>query len=172
MSVHLDQIRLAAAIAHSIVDADVELVGQGRRWLFSSWRPDATMDLCGFRQLVVATMRGCRVGILPIDQVRFVGALEEIGGGVFQRVGDHRERRLGTFLSAPRIESLLAARRLGPGCALSAHVQADTDLGVAVVTIPTAHPAYDRRLDGVVGDIAAACLVAELLDSVERETAV
>ena len=88
------------------------LSGRGRRWLVSYQRPGATIDPCGFRALVCSAMRGCRVPMLPVDTVDFVGRLQEIGGGVY----------------TDRIAALRAyASSTGPGFALPAD-----DAGVLV----------------------------------------
>ena len=44
MTAGLEQLRLAAALAHAVPDGDVLLSGQGRRWLVSYQRPGATID--------------------------------------------------------------------------------------------------------------------------------
>lgn len=167
----LHQIRLVAALAHSAPDADVELTGIGRRWLVGFGRPGATIDPCGFRHLVIAAMRGCPVGVLPVQRVEFVGAMREIGAGVFQRRGDHgTERRWATFLDAPRVESIVAADDDAEAAdALTARVSADEELGVTVVTIATTHPAFEHRLDVAALRLATTCLVEELIESSDRE---
>ena len=170
MTVELDDLRLAAALAHSAPDADLELAGQRRRWLVSYGRIDATVDPCGFRQLVLTTMRGGRVGLLPAEDLRFTGALREIGGGIHERLGpDGAERRMATFLAPERVEGLLADL---PGTAgeavedVTAHLAVDVDLGVVVVTLGTAHPVLDHRLDVIAHRVAAMLLVEELLAAV------
>ena len=176
VTVELDDLRLAAALAHSAPDADLELTGSGRRWLVSYGRIDATVDPCGFRQLVLTTMHGGRVGLLPAsDGVSFTGALRDIGGGLYERTGpDGTERRIGTFLAAEHVEALLAALPDRAGeivTDVTAHLAADVELGVVVVTLSAEHPALDHRLDVIAHRVAALLLVEELLIAAERESA-
>ena len=175
MTVELDDLRLATALAHSAPDADLELTGCGQRWLVSYGRIDATIDPCGFRRLVLTTMRGGRVGLLPAEDVQLTGALREIGGGIHERAGpDGTERRLATFLPPERVEALLVELPDSSGEAVhevAAHLCADVDLGVVVVTLSTAHPVLDHRLDVIAHHVAAVLLVEELLVAAERESA-
>lgn len=170
MSVQLRQLALAAALAHCAPDADMALHGPGRRWLVGFRRPGATIDPCGFRQLVLAAMRGCRVGLLPIERVDFVGGLRDIGGGIYQRQGDlGTERRIATPLPAEHVEAILAADLTDVGDTMTAHVQGDDELGATVVTIATASPVFDHHVDVVALRVAAACFVEELISSADRE---
>ena len=147
MNVGLDRLRLAAALAHSTVDADVELAGPGRRWMVSYGRADAMVDPSAFRELVLAAVRGCPVPVLPAEDIRFVGGLREIGAGVCERLGEHGpERRFATFLSKARVHALLA------GCSpdlesTTVRLQTDAALGVTVVTIAIAPAACELHLD-------------------------
>ena len=171
MSVELDDLRLAAALAHATADADLELVGPGRRCLVSYGRLDATIDPCGFRQLVLTTMQGGRVGLLPAEDVRLVGALREIGGGIHERMGPAgSERRFASFLPAEQVEAVL----LGLPDAddeVMAEVAADLELGVVVVTLTAMHPVFEHRLDVIAHRVVATLLVEELLTAAERESA-
>jgi hypothetical protein len=165
----VDQLRLAAALSHSAPDGDLELCGAGRRWLVSFRRPGATIDPCGFRRLVLATVRGCRVGLLPVEHLRFVGGLREIGGGVYESSGlDGPQRRIATFLGAGAVEGTL---REAPddGGSIIARVGGDRELGVSVVTLSTAHQGVDLLLDAVAQSVAAACMVEELIAPVAVE---
>lgn len=165
MSSHTDQLRMAAALAHSAPDADVVLTGPARRWLVSYRRSDATVDPCAFRQLVLAAWRGCRVGLLPVERVAFVGALRDIGGGVFERHGPRGpERRVATFLCPARVDALLAELP-DVGDALTAHVRGDDELGVTVVTLGWALGGRSHGLDVAAHRLTTACLVAELTDA-------
>ncbi|MGH9270212.1 MAG: hypothetical protein ACRDZ2_02965 [Ilumatobacteraceae bacterium] len=163
MSVTLDQLRVAAALAHGALDGDLELSGAGRRWLVSFRRSHATIDPCGFRQLVLATVRGCRVGLLPVERVRFIGGLRDIGGGVYESSGPAgAQRRIATFLGAGAVEATL---RQSPdsGGSIVAHVGGDRELGVSVLTLSAARPGVDLLLDAVAQSFAAACMVEELI---------
>ena len=169
VTITLDQLRLAAALSHSAPDGDLELRGAGRRWLVSFRRPRATIDPCGFRQLVLATVRGCRVGLLPVEQVRFVGGLRDIGGGVYESSGpDGPRRRIATFLGAGAIEGTLREAPDDDG-SIVAQVGGDRELGVSVVTLSTARPGVDLLLDAVAQSVAAACMVEEVISPVAVE---
>jgi hypothetical protein len=170
MTVDLDLLRLVSALAHSAPDADVELGGPGRRWVVSYRRPSAVIDPCGFRQLVLASMRGCQVGLLPAERVEFVGGMQDIGGGVFHRRADGgTERWVATYLCAGHVESILTAAHCDAGDGATAHVRGDDELGVTVVTIATADPRIDHRLDVIALSLASAFMVEELIQASDRE---
>jgi hypothetical protein len=159
---HLEPLRLAAALAHSSVDADVEVVSSRGRWLVSYRHPGAAIDPCALRQLVLAARRGCRSPLMPVASIAFVGALREIGGGVYERCGPNGpERRLATVLPGGAVRTLLEA--VPDAADLTAHVSTDDELGVTVVTLGAAHPGRGPRLDLAAYQIASACLVEELL---------
>ena len=171
MTVGLDDLRLAAALAHSVADADLELSGCGRRWLVSYGRLDATVDPCGFRQLVLTTMHGGRVGLLPAEAVRFAGSLRDIGGGIHERLGPAgTERRFATFGAAVQVEALLVGLP-DAGDEVVAEVAADLELGVVVVVLAAVHPVFEYRLDVIAHRVVAALLVEELVLAAEREAA-
>lgn len=162
VTVEIDHLRFAAALAHSCVDGELELVGAGRRWIVSFHRRCATVDPCGFRQLVLATARGCRVGLLPIDHLRFVGGLTDIGGGVYESCGDRGpQRRIATVLPPGQVEAIL--RDAPQEGALEAHVSGDLELGVTVLTLSASHPAVGLRIATVAQALAASCMVEELI---------
>jgi hypothetical protein len=169
-TVRLDDLRLAAALAHATLDADVELCGPGRHWLVSYGRPDATLDPCGFRTLVLAALRSCAVPFLTVEHVAFVGGLREIGGGVYEHHGLHGpERLVATRLPAPAVEALLADEPPDAGAEVEARIAGDTDLGVTVVTLTTG----DRplRLDALAYWVAGVCMVEELMGVVAQHAA-
>ena len=170
----LERLRLAAALAHAAPDADLEVVAAGRRWLVSYDDPAAAVDPCRFRLFVLAAMRGCLTGLLPLQRLRFVGGLRErVDGlgpegavGTFVRFGaGGEERQLATLLDADRVATLLGdcPVELLDG-AVEARVGGDAELGTTVVTLTAAHPAYLERLDAVAAWAAPALFVEELLD--------
>lgn len=162
---------MAAALAHSAADVDVEVHGQGPPWLVSYRRTQATTTPCGFRHLVLAAMRGCPVRSFPVEAIRYVGALREIGGGIYERLGQHGpDRAIATFLDAEAVERVLAAAPREAADELSAHIHCDRELGVSVITLRSAHPVFDIRLDVMAHAVAASCLVEELIGA-DREAA-
>ena len=95
-----------------------------RRWLVSYRRTDATIDPCGFRQLVLAARAGRPTPLPPFEVVTFVGAMREIGGGITQRQSatGGLERHVATLLPAARVVAVLAdlpnpAPASAPSCA-------------------------------------------------------
>ena len=163
MSLTLDQLRLAAALSHGAPDGDLELSGVGRRWLVSFRRPARDHRPVWLPAARAGHRRGCRVGLLPVEHVRFVGGVRDIGGGVYESSGpDGPQRRIATFLGAGVVEGTL---REAPddGGAIVAQVGGDRELGVSVVTLSTARPGVDLLLDAVAQSVAAACMVEELI---------
>ena len=159
----VEQLRLAAALAHSAPDVDVELVGAGRRWIVSYRRPCATVDPCGFRQLVLATARGCRVGLLPVTTVRFTFGLLDIGGGVYDASGlEGPMRRIATLLPGSAVEALLRDIPDG-GAAVEAHLCPDEELGTTVVTLSAPHATRGVGLDSVAQAVSASCMAMEVM---------
>src|SRR5262245_52840651 len=154
VTVRLDDLRLAAALAHAMLDADLELCGHGRRWLVSYGRPDATLDPCAFRTLVLTALRGCAAPFLDVEQIAFVGGLREIGGGVFEHHGlDGPERLVATWLPAATVEALLVDAPPEAGDDVEVRVVGDLELGVTVVTLAAA-AALPLRLDALAYRVA------------------
>jgi hypothetical protein len=164
----MEQLRLAAALAHRSPSADLELWCDERRWMVSRGRLDATVGPCSFRKIVLAAMRGNGEPLGHIDRARFVGGLREIGG-VYQRLGPQgSERRIATFLSAATVDTLLrVVTDWGDDVAAALHH--DLELGVTVVTIAMTRAPSDLRLDAVAHRIAATCLVEELIEFADRD---
>jgi hypothetical protein len=159
----IDRLRLLAALTHGTKDADVELGGGDRRWLISYGRPDATIDPCGFRQLVLAAKEGRRTLLPRVEVVTFVGALREIGGGVAQRRGpDGHEHHIATLLPATGVTAILAELP-EPAVDIRAAVRSDAELGASVVVLTS--PVMDHRVDVLASQVAARCMVEELLDT-------
>jgi len=119
------------------------------------------------RNLVLATMRDRRVGLLPADGVVFVGSLVPCGGNTFRRTGPRgEERRLAACLPAAQVRSILDASPFDlPDDAVHADLKCDEDLGVTVVNFTAPHRAFQRQLDEIARWAAAACLVEELVAS-------
>jgi hypothetical protein len=169
--VGLDDLRLAAALGHAMLDADLDLCGHGRRWLVSYGRPDATLDPCAFRTLVLTALRGCAVPFLDVEQIAFVGGLREIGGGVFEHHGlDGPERLIATWLPPASVEALLRDAPPEAGDDVEVRVTGDPELGVTVVTLAAA-AAQPLRLDALAHWVAGVCLVEELVGVIARHAA-
>jgi hypothetical protein len=170
-TVGFDDLRLAAALGHAMLDADLELCGHGRRWLVSYGRPDATLDPCAFRTLVLTAARGCAAPFLDVEQIAFVGGLREIGGGVFEHHGlDGPERLVATRLAAASVEALLRDAPPEVSDDVGVKVVGDPELGVTVVTLAAA-AALPLRLDAFAYWVAGVCLVEELVGVVARHAA-
>ena len=169
MTVAIEQLRLAAALAHRSSGADLELWSADRRFVVSRGRLDATLGPCSFRKVVLAALRGNGGPLMHIERAQFVGGLREIGGGVYQRHGPRgSERRLATFLSPATVEVLLR------DCAtdyddVAASVHHDHELGVTVITITMTRAPCDLRLDAVAHRVAATCFVEELIAFADRD---
>ena len=166
----IEQLRLAAALAHRSPEADLELWSADRHWVVSRGRLDAAMGPCSFRKIVLTAMRGNGEPLTHIERAHFIGGLREIGGGVYQRVGAHgSERRIATFLSAATVDALLRDGRAGWGDDFAASVHHDAELGVTVVTIAMTRTPSDLRLDTVAHRVAATCLVEEVIEFADRD---
>ena len=114
-------------------------------------------------------MRGCRVPILPVDTVDFVGRLREIGGGVYERGGaEGLEWWVATFALPPVVEVVLADLA-DEGNGLSAHVIGDLDLRTSVVSISAVHPVLDLWASAMAHRVVAACMVEALLGVGDRQ---
>jgi hypothetical protein len=160
----LEQLRLAAALVHRVSGADLEVRSGERRWIVSRSRPDAAVNPCSFRKLVLAAMRGNGEPLGHVEHVRFVGGLREIGGGVYQRAGQHGpERRVATLLSPSELDGLLRACAAEFADDVISLVERDPDLGISLITVRAGPSATPLRLDAAAHWIAASCLVEELI---------
>ena len=144
--------------------------GAGRRWIVRYRRPCATVDPCGFRQLVLATARRCRVGLLPVTMLRFTFGLLDIGGGVYDASDAAvSTRRVATLLPAGSVEALLHDVPDG-GRVVEAQLCGDDELATTVVTISAPHGALGVGLDAIAEAVSASCMALEVITVLDQTT--
>jgi hypothetical protein len=106
----------------------------------------------------------------PVEVVRFIGAMREIGGGIIQRQRSTGglERHIATLLSPARVMAVLSDLP-EPGPEVRTVVRADEELEASVVVITSEGPMVDHRLDVLATQVAARCMVEELVGAAAAE---
>ncbi len=161
----IEQLRLAAALAHTVPDAVLKLTYADGTVLSVAFGAGADLDPCSLRSLVETAEPGNRL----TDQVvaiGFGGSLTSLGGGVYRRRGEQgRECLFATTLCPYAVQRALAACEVPiPSARIDVSVRCDAALGVSVgvVRVPESDLAY---LEDVAMRAQAACLVEELVTS-------
>jgi hypothetical protein len=161
----LDQVRLAAALAHTVSDAVLALTYVDGTVLSVSFGLGADLDPCSLRSLVGSAIES------PDDRwtdqvvsIGFAGSLSPVGGGVYRRRGEQgRECLFATTLCPYAVQRVLAQCEVPiPSDRIDVSVRCDAVLGVSVgvVRVPESDLAY---LEDVAVRAQAACLVEELV---------
>lgn len=174
MPIRLDALRLAAALAHSVPDTRLRLTTDLGVAVEIGRHTDADLGPCQFRQAVAAgSCPGATDCSRWIGEVSLDGALGEVRGPVHRYRPDGAVRVFATTLHHD-VAAAVVAEAAEENCAdaellaaADARVVADPMLGVSVVflRIPDTPPwVVDRLAD----DIAARCLVAELIGGSDR----
>ena len=163
----LEQVRLAAALAHTVSDAALSLTYVDGTVLSVSFGPGADLDPCSLRSLVGSAIES--PGDRWTDQVvsiGFAGSLSPVGGGVYRRRGEQgRECLFATTLCPYAVQRVLAECEVPiPSDRIEVSVRCDAALGVSVgvVRVPESDLAY---LEDVAVRAQAACLVEELVST-------
>jgi hypothetical protein len=163
----LEQVRLAAALAHTVSDAALSLTYADGTVLSVSFGPGSDLDPCSLRSLVGAAIES------PADRwtdqvvsIGFAGSLSPVGGGVYRRRGEQgRECLFATTLCPYAVQRVLAECEVPiPSDRIEVSVRCDAALGVSVgvVRVPESDLAY---LEDVAVRAQAACLVEELVST-------
>ena len=163
----LEQVRLAAALLHTVPDAALSLAYADGTVLSVSFGPGADLDPCSLRSLVGAAIA------LPRDRwtdqvvsITFAGSLSSVGGGVYRRRGElGLECLFATTLCPYAVQRVLAECDVPiPSDRIEVSVRCDAALGVSVgvVRLPESDLAY---LEDVAVRAQAACLVEELVST-------
>ncbi|MCU1359580.1 MAG: hypothetical protein JWN99_869 [Ilumatobacteraceae bacterium] len=166
-------VRIGAALAHSIPGVTLELqCFDGDVMIVAHHRLDAHLDPCELRRAVVAGGHPA----LPVlgdmvVAVRLRFGVDDLGAGVFGRVGDHGDERwFATTLGPCAVNEVFEHCELDiADQAIAARIVPDGCLGVTVVCLTVNDPLAARRLDEVAAWAVGACMVGELTDGLRAE---
>lgn len=165
-TIRLDDLRLAAALAHTVRGVTLEFSTDiGRDLVVAYHRLDAALDPCRLRHLVAATRRGEPAPLLErLTGVRVAHGAEDLGGGIFRSChGEVEQRWIPTLVPHETVLEVLAACPIDPpGDALQVRVAVDTELAATTLCLTAAHRLWEWRLDELAVWAHGACLVAEL----------
>ena len=167
----IEQLRLAAALAHTFPEAVLELTCSDGTVLSVASGPGADLDPCSLRSLVGGTIKSPENRWTDqVVSIAFGGPLTSVGGGVYRRRGEQgRECVFATTLCPYAVQRALADCGVPiPSERIDVTVRCDAVLGVSVgvVRVPESDLAY---LEDIAVRAQGACLVEELVTAgVER----
>jgi hypothetical protein len=161
----LEQLRLAAALAHTVPDAVLELTYADGTVISVAFGPGADLDPCSLRSLVGSAIASpSNRWTDQVVAIVFAGSFTPVGGGVYRRRGEQgRECLFATTLCPYAVQRALAGCEVPiPSDRIDVSVRCDAALGVSVgvVRVPESDLAY---LEDVAVRAQAACLVEELV---------
>lgn len=165
-TIRLDDLRVAAAFAHTAPGVTLELSTDfGRDLVVAYHRLDAAFDPCRLRCLVAAARRGEPAPLLErLTGVRVAQGPEDLGGGIFRSLdGTVEHRWIPTLVPHETVLDVLGTCPIDlPGDALQVRVAVDTELAATTLCLTAAHRLWEWRLDELAVWAHSACLVAEL----------
>lgn len=164
------RLRSAAALAHLVPGARLRLRGGEGAEIVVDRTPDADLDPCAFRQVVLHTCRAGSDRAHPVvDDVVVGGTLADVGGGlVVSRVrGEGSLHWLAVTAPAAALRAGLADCPFdGPDVEIEAVLRPDPELGVTVVRLTTSgstEAAFGDRVARWVQGVGLAVEVEEFL---------
>ncbi len=162
-----ERLRVAAALGHAIDGARLVATGATGERVVIGRQPDADLDPCAFRQVVIASACPQRVGPAErIVHVELTGAADDLGGGVVRtRDGSGHEQRWIASLLRPETVVEAIDRPVGVvgGGAATLTLAPDAALGVCLVVVSDTGHGADVALDEIAVRVAAACYREELV---------
>lgn len=162
----LEQLRLAAALGHTVPAAELRLHTDCGEEIIVSHHPSADISPCAFRRVVAASVCPNQPDLAyKVVAISIGGALVDLGGGVLSsRCVADEQRWVASLLTPQRISDLLDGVGLDkvPPDALHACLKPDSDLGVTIVAVTANDVRYHHLLDEIAAQVAAACFVEEL----------
>ncbi len=168
----IERLRVAAALGHAIDGARLVATGATGERVVIGHQPDADLDPCAFRQVVIAS--ACPHRPDPsghIVHVKLTGAADDLGGGVVRtRTGSGPERRWIASLLRPEtvVETIDGSVGIDGDDAVTVSVAPDAALGVSLVVVSGTGHGTDAALDEIAVRVAAACYREELVRRAER----
>ena len=173
---HASHCRVATALAHCIPGVTLEVTcSNGDRLLVAHHRLDAQLDPCQFRLAVLAEQTVGMPGLADVVvAAELRSGVDDLGAGLYQRVGDSGDERwFATTLGPLGVNEVFDTCELDMiEQAMTARILPDSCLGVTVVCLTVNHLPSAHRLDEVAAWSVAACLVAELTETLRaRHTA-
>jgi hypothetical protein len=166
----IDQLRLAAAIVHTVPDAELHLFGVGGTRRVVSYQDGGDLTPCQWRtRLIRAREQQVQPGTGVVGMA-FGGSLRGIEGtGIARRDVEGAECWFSTLLCPTAIEAVLQECRVPVAPEhVSVAVRPDALLGVSAVRLRIAEPAYVEHLGEIGMVAAAACTVEEVLRDVRN----
>ena len=167
MSLTLENLRLATALAHGAPQAELRLTCDGHRQVIVSSHPAADIDICAFRRVVMASACPARPDCSEwIHDVVIGGTLTSVGGGAYvSNDGTHERHWFATLLRPEHVCALLEGLDVAdmPDGAMVATLKTDPGLGVTVVSTTLDGSWPDHVGVEVATAALQACLVEELV---------
>lgn len=139
MNNHLERLRLATALCHSVPETELVLHRRHGGPLRVSRAPGADINPCQLRQIVGA--HACPAGVASVSRVTSIelnGSLTNYGGDLYATsLGSGHQRWFVSFLHADHIRHILETVECPNEAseAISVNLNVDTVLGVTVVLL-------------------------------------
>ena len=170
----LTNLRLAAGLAHTVPDAELQLHCEHGAHVTIGRIESADMTPCQFRAVMIAMLadragrhHGPSSPAARVTAVTLGGSLEEVGGGVVRSrtLCGMEQRWIATTVPWTVVLDLLDD--IGPAElpseAMNANVKPDSELGVTVLVITTNDHRHASMLDRVASDVASRLMTEELM---------
>ncbi len=157
-------VRLAVGLAHTVPGAELTVRRTDGGELVAANRPDADVDLCSLRRLVIGTV-GASTADRWIEVVRVGGSVAQTEDGLWASDGPEPRRWFATMLRQERVIDLLReidTADIGDD-GIEVVLKPDACLGLTAVAISADGPHLIDRLDELARRAHAACLVDELI---------
>lgn len=162
-----DRLRLSASLAHHVPSVKVALHRHRRAPLVVGFGPDADVDPCTIRQMLLARGGPTQgTGTALATKIEMWGCSTTAAGDVVRvRQDDQDQRWFATLLAPSLIHQLLQDLECEPqgGGVVSATLKPDPGLGVTSVCIAVVHPMTEAAVDELAMAAYSTCVVHELI---------
>jgi len=167
MTESLEQLRIAAALAHSVAGAQLRLHRRNGPPVIVARSEVADIDPCRLRQIVAAYRCPMQqAAVSRVVAVEVLGSLTSRGGDLYASTKRGiLARWFVTFLGEEHVGGVLdeAARSVGAGPTTSAFLKVDPALGVTVVSLLADDLAEREALDAIASHAYRSCVIDELV---------